>query len=90
MHEAATQYKVFQNDEIKKIAKGSVNLLIRIFPLLFEDNNREGKELLLRSMWREQPFFNNQINALKMMESVSLLVFKPGYTVQDVPEGLEL
>jgi hypothetical protein len=59
MHEAATQYKVFQSEDIKRVVKGCIHILIRVFPLLFEDNNREGKELLLRSMWREQPFFNN-------------------------------
>ena len=25
-----------------------------------------------------------------MMEAISLLLFKPGFTVQDVPDGLEL
>lgn len=60
-------------------------MLIRTFPLLFED-----KELLMRCMWREQALFGNQVNALKMMESISLLLFKPGFSVQDVPDGLEL
>ena len=32
-------------------------------------------------MWHEQAFFNNQINALKLMESISLLLFKPGFTI---------
>ena len=70
---------------MKKTLKGAVNILIRTFPLLFED-----KELLMRCMWREQALFGNQINAIKMMESISLLLFKPGFTVQDVPAGLEL
>jgi hypothetical protein len=30
------------------------------------------------------------VNALKMMESISILLFKPGFTVQEVPDGLDL
>ena len=30
------------------------------------------------------------LNAIKMMESISILLFKPGFTVQEVPDGLEL
>jgi hypothetical protein len=41
-------------------------------------------------MWREQALFGNQVNALKMMESISILLFKPGFAVQEVPDGLEL
>lgn len=58
---------------------------MRIIPLLFED-----KEILMRTMWREQALFGNQINAVKMMESISILLFKPGFTIQDVPEGIEM
>ncbi len=60
-------------------------MLTRMFPLMFED-----KELLMRTMWREQALFGNQINALNMMEAISLLFFKPGYTVLEVAEGMEL
>ena len=35
----------------------------------------------MRAMWHEQAFFNNQINSLKLMESISLLLFKPGFTI---------
>jgi len=56
--------------------KGAINLLTRTFPLLLED-----KELLMRAMWREQALFGNQINALKMMDAISILLFKPGFTV---------
>lgn len=85
MHDIAIQYKVVTEENHKKILKGAVNILIRTFPLLLED-----KELLMRCMWREQALFGNQINAIKMMESISLLLFKPGFTVQDVPAGLDL
>jgi hypothetical protein len=84
MHDVATQFKVLTTEENKKVAKGAIHVLTRVFPLLFED-----KELLMRCMWREQALFGNQINALKMMESVSLLLFKPGFTVQEVPDGLD-
>lgn len=63
-------------DEKKKVARGAIHMLTRVFPLLFED-----KDLLMRTMWREQALFGNQINALKMMEAISLLLFKPGFTV---------
>jgi hypothetical protein len=51
-------------------------VLIRTFPLLFED-----KEIMMRCMWREQALFGNQVNALKMMDAISILLFKPGFTV---------
>jgi hypothetical protein len=58
---------------------------MRIIPLLFED-----KEILMRTMWREQALFGNQVNALKMMEAISILLFKPGFTIQEVTEGIEM
>lgn len=85
MHEVATSYKNVTDDTKIKLAKGAIHILTRVFPLLFED-----KELLMRSMWREQALFNNQVNALKMMEAISLLFFKPGFTVLEVPQELEL
>lgn len=85
MHDIATQYKTITDENHKKILKGAINVLIRTFPLLFED-----KELLMRCMWREQALFGNQVNAIKMMESISILLFKPGFTIQDIPGGLDL
>jgi hypothetical protein len=41
-------------------------------------------------MWREQALFGNQINAIKMMESISVLMFKPGFSIQEVTETQEL
>jgi hypothetical protein len=76
MHDIATQFKVINQDNHKRLLKGSLHLITRVFPLLFED-----KDLLMRAMWREQALFGNQINALKMMESISILLFKPGFTV---------
>ena len=57
--------------------QGSINLIARVVPLIFED-----KEFFMRAMWHEQAFFNNQINAIKLMESISLLLFKPGFTIR--------
>lgn len=59
--------------------KGSINVLARFLPLIFED-----KEFFMRSMWHEQPFFNNQVNALRLMEAISILLFKPGFTIQSL------
>lgn len=48
MHDIATQHKVLKDENLKKVCKGAIHLLIRTFPLLFED-----KDLLMRTMWRE-------------------------------------
>ena len=63
--------------------QGAVNLIARVVPLIFED-----KEFFMRSMWHEQAFFNNQINAPKLMESISLLLFMPGYTIRPLDEDI--
>lgn len=76
MYELATQHRVITDDAHRKTLKGAIHLLIRTFPLLFED-----KELLMRAMWREQALFGNQLNAIRMMEAISILLFKPGFTV---------
>ena len=82
MHEAATQYKVLTNEEQISKVKGAIHVLNRIFPLLFEE-----KELFIRCMWREQALFNSQINAVTMMEAISLLLFKEGFTIMQLPDG---
>ena len=81
MHDTATQMATINsNRDEYKILRGSINLIARIIPLIFED-----KEFFMRSMWHEQSFFNNQINALLMMESISILLFKPGFTIAPLP-----
>ena len=70
---------------MKQEVKGAIHILTRVFPILFED-----KDLLLRFMWKDNPFFKDQINALMMMEAMCLLMFKPGFTIQEVPDGLEM
>lgn len=69
-------------DQIARV-KGAIHVLNRIFPLLFED-----KELFIRCMWREQALFSNQINAIDMMESISLLLFKEGFTILPMADGV--
>lgn len=54
MHEIATQNKVITSDNHTRLLKGSIHIVTRIFPLLFED-----KDLLMRAMWREQALFTN-------------------------------
>jgi hypothetical protein len=80
MFEVATQ-QVEVNPKLDecRILKGAVNLLVRILPLIFED-----KEFFMRSMWHEQPYFNNQVNALRLLEAISILLFKPGFTIQSL------
>lgn len=80
MNDGAKNYKDLWEDNQKKQVRGAIHVLMRIFPLLFED-----KDILMRAMWREQPLFNNQLNAIAMMESISILLFKPGFTIQDLP-----
>jgi hypothetical protein len=55
MHDTATQMQTINSarDEVK-ILQGSINLIARVIPLIFED-----KEFFMRSMWHEQAFFNN-------------------------------
>ena len=48
MHDAATQYKVLNNEDLLSKVKGAVHVLNRIFPLLLEE-----KEMFIRCMWRE-------------------------------------
>lgn len=85
MHDAATQVPLIKmgSDDYKTL-QGAVNLIARTVPLIFED-----KEFLMRSSWHEQAFFNNQINALKLMESISLLLFKPGFTVAPLDDDYQ-
>jgi len=56
--------------------QGAVNFMARVFPLLSED-----KAFASKCMWREQAAFNNQVNALNLLQSIPLLFFKPGYTI---------
>jgi len=55
MFEVATQQVEVnpKRDEYRSL-KGAINVLIRVLPLIFED-----KEFFMRSMWHEQPYFNN-------------------------------
>ena len=78
MHNAAnrpTALKVGGNTS--KLVKGAIHFLNRVLPLIYED-----KEFYMRSMWLEQPLFTNQVNAIQILESISLLLFKPGFAVQ--------
>lgn len=56
--------------------QGAIHFLNRTLPLIFED-----KEFFMRLMWHEQAYFGNQINAIKIMEAISLLLFKQGFTI---------
>ena len=77
MHDCALQMKALSAGRKEtKILRGAINLVARCIPLIFED-----KEFFMRSMWHEQAFFNNQINAIKLMDSISVLLFKPGFTI---------
>ena len=41
MHETATQHRTINEDGQRKTLKGCINLLIRIFPILFEDKDMQ-------------------------------------------------
>ena len=85
MHDCATQVlTIVPGSEECKTLQGAVNMIARTIPLIFED-----KEFFMRSMWHEQSFFNNQINSLKLMEAISLLLFKPGYTIAPLEEDYQ-
>ena len=46
----------------------------------------------MRIMWRETNLFGNQpqTNAINLLEAISLLLFKPGFTILDLEEGEEV
>ena len=73
-----------KGSEDYKLLCGAVNLISRVVPLIFEE-----KEFFMRSMWHEQAFFNNQINSIKLMESISMLLFKPGFTIAPLEDDYE-
>lgn len=82
MHDIAKSNRPVTGEEELAKLKGAIHVLTRIFPLLFEE-----KELFIRCMWREQALFDSQINAINMMEAISLLLFKEGFTIMPLPDG---
>jgi hypothetical protein len=59
MHDAASQPSAMKTGDAScKLLMGAIHFLNRTVPLIFED-----KEFFMRSMWHEQSFFGNQINA---------------------------
>lgn len=79
LHDAATQLKVISTVEKRNVLRGAINVLTRIMPIVLEE-----KELLwAKVLWKEVPQFNNQINAIKLSEAISLLLFKPGFTINE-------
>lgn len=83
MHDVAKAASPVTGEEELAKLKGAIHVLNRIFPLLFEE-----KELFIRCMWREQALFDSQINAINMMEAISLLLFKEGFTIMPLPDGI--
>lgn len=83
LHEAAKLNRPITGEDETSKLKGAIHVLNRIFPLLFEE-----KELFIRCMWREQALFDSQINAIAMMEAISLLMFKEGFTIMPLPDGM--
>ena len=71
------------NDTKSQVLQGAINFMARVFPLLSED-----KIFSAKCMWREQGSFQNQVNALAMLQAIPILFFKPGYTVAPLPEGV--
>ena len=82
MNKTATNLGEISADDSKR-CRGAINVLIRLLPLIFED-----KEFFMRAMWHEQSFFNNQINALVLMDALSVLLFKPGFTIGALEPGV--
>jgi hypothetical protein len=77
----AMNVRVIEEPDAAKL-RGAIHVLNRTFPLLLED-----KDMFIECMWREKPFFNSQINAISMMEAISVLNFKEGFTIEQVPGG---
>jgi hypothetical protein len=68
-------------DFASRTTRGAIHFLNRCLPLIFED-----KEFLVRALWSEQSFFQNQINAICLMEAITILMFKPGFTIMPLKE----
>jgi hypothetical protein len=69
-----TPFKVGGNTYV--LVSGAIHFLNRVVPLIYED-----KEFYMRAMWHEQPMFNKQLNAIVIVEAISILLFKPGFCV---------
>lgn len=55
MHDSAKSIHVMsKGSEEYRILQGSVNLIARVVPLIFEN-----KEFFMLSMWEQQSFFGN-------------------------------
>jgi hypothetical protein len=78
---AQLQSTMTQGDQQANLLLGAIHFLNRVVPLIFED-----KEFFMKSMWHEQPSFGNQVNAILILEAVSILLFKPGFTIKPMPE----
>jgi hypothetical protein len=78
MHDAASSPSTSRKpgDQASNLLLGAIHFLNRVVPLIFED-----KEFLMRSMWHEQALFGNQINAIQILEALSILYFLPGFTI---------
>ena len=86
LSESATGFDVISSEDRKQAMKGAIHILIRVFPVLYED-----KDLLVRAMWREQSLFGSpQINGLLLSEAISLLLFKPGFTIIELEEDTQI
>jgi len=68
--------KLIESEDRKRALRGAIHLLTRIFPIVLEDRD----QLIMKLFWKEDPHFR-QINALLLMEAISLLLFKPGFTI---------
>lgn len=67
-------------DQKSRVVSGAIHFLTRMWPLLYED-----KEFLNAAMWAPQSNFKEQMNATTILDSVVMLLFKPGFCVSPIP-----
>jgi hypothetical protein len=85
MYEASTQMINLTSPEKIRAVKGAIHIVHRMYPIFFEN-----KDTMFRIMWLEHPQFPGQINSLFLMEAISCLLFKPGFTIKEVDSNAEL
>lgn len=67
-----------QTDILYKQARGAIHVLTRCLPLIFED-----REFYTKAMWTSTTLAD-ECNAIILMEAISLLLFKPGFTIKPI------
>lgn len=82
LHDMAHIAKIDKQSTEEKLVNGCAYLLIRMMPYIVKDQN-----LCQQLLWSEESDMRhinfNASYAIKLIDSVMLLLFKPGYTIKE-------